>query len=328
MSNFKKLAFSGFLLISGSLLAQVSNPVVVEHFTNTRCSVCAGQNPSFNNILTQNPQVMRIAYHPTSPYQNCLLAQHNVAENDARTNWYGIYGSTPRLAIMGAAISNNPNPYQNPNLYESYTGGTSPFETRIQQWKTADSTGVRVVVRRTAGGGNSDLRVWCAVAEDTVFYNSPNGESRHYNVFRRSFSGHPGWSINLSSPGDSVVLTGKLARHAAWNFDRIFAFALVQDGSTKALRQSAFTPARPLVLTDSEKALQENQLQVYPQPSNGKITIDGIKEEIQLWSMNGKWIQTLRTNQGPRQEVQVPQPGMYILRTASGQSRKVVNLGY
>jgi hypothetical protein len=35
--------------------AQVTKKIIVEHFTNTKCSVCASRNPGFHTNLNVNP---------------------------------------------------------------------------------------------------------------------------------------------------------------------------------------------------------------------------------------------------------------------------------
>ena len=79
--------------------------MLVEHFTNTYCSVCASKNHGFYANLWRYPQVWHVAYHPSSPYAACPLSMANVPENDARTNYYGVYGGTPRLVIQGAVVT-------------------------------------------------------------------------------------------------------------------------------------------------------------------------------------------------------------------------------
>src|SRR6185436_4956285 len=91
----------------GTGLAQVPKKTVVEHFTNTKCSVCAARNPGFNANLNHQANVIRLAIHPSSPYSGCLLYNQNATDNDARTNYYGVYGGTPRLVINGNVVPNS-----------------------------------------------------------------------------------------------------------------------------------------------------------------------------------------------------------------------------
>jgi hypothetical protein len=63
------------LLIVGLILmqfvytqGQVAKKIIVEHFTNTKCSICASRNPGFHTNLSANPTVQSISIHPSSPY--------------------------------------------------------------------------------------------------------------------------------------------------------------------------------------------------------------------------------------------------------------------
>tara|TARA_B110000285_G_C15096412_1_gene602244 strand:+ start:1583 stop:1825 length:243 start_codon:yes stop_codon:yes gene_type:complete len=78
----------------------VVKKVLVEHFTYTRCSVCASRNTGFITNLNAQSDVVHISYHPSSPYSNCQFNQYNLQENDDRTKYYGVFGSTPRLVIQ------------------------------------------------------------------------------------------------------------------------------------------------------------------------------------------------------------------------------------
>src|SRR5260221_7207968 len=78
-------------------LAQVAKKIIVEHFTNTDCSICAALDPGFYANLNAHPGVLHLSIHPSAPYPNGLLYKQNATANDARTNYYGVYGSTPRL---------------------------------------------------------------------------------------------------------------------------------------------------------------------------------------------------------------------------------------
>ena len=109
----------------------VPQTVLVEHFTNTRCSVCFSRNPGFYANLRQQPATtLHLAYHPSSPYRLCAFSQQNPTENDARTNYYGIYGATPRLVLNGSVIPIGAN-YADPALFTPFQGQTSPLSIQV-----------------------------------------------------------------------------------------------------------------------------------------------------------------------------------------------------
>jgi hypothetical protein len=309
------LLLTCFSALSAS--SQTPKRVVAEHFTNSRCSSCASQNPAFNNNLAANAEVLRISYHPTSPYANCIFAQHNPSENDARTNFYGLYGSTPRLAVNGSPLSFNPNPFQNPNLFVPYQNQNSQFELKLEQKKEGDTLRIRCVLNSLATTSGGSLRLFAAAAEDTVFYSSPNGENRHYNVFRKTFFGSDGITFTAPQEGDSLVWEGKMGRNQVWNFNRIFAYAIVQNASDRLHQQSNFSRPSDQTITALKNPVSHPEFQILPNPGDGQYRIR-VKEmaliEGELLDNQGKRISTIPVTKSTEAEFQLHNPGIYYLK--------------
>jgi hypothetical protein len=237
--------FIALFLLNLSANAQVPKKVIVEHFTNTVCSICASKNPGFYSNLKNQSGVIHLAVHPSSPYTSCILNKHNVTENDARTNYYGVYGATPRLAIQGVVISSNAN-YNSAAIFTPYLGQTSPASIKIYQRKFGtDSIRTRIVVKTEATHALTNLKLCVFLAEDTIVYTSPNGETKHFDVFRKSLTGVTGVSLTLpAAVGDSVVYIKSSPANTAWNFSRIYTLAILQDGTSKAIVQCESVPAK------------------------------------------------------------------------------------
>nr|MBK9652878.1 hypothetical protein [Bacteroidota bacterium] len=109
----KKAIYVVVLGLSFSANAQSPKTVLVEHFTNTWCSICASKNPAMYQTLSNYPQVLHIAFHPSSPYPGCVFNVQNMAENDARANYYNAYGGTPKCFEWKIIVSNTANYYNN-----------------------------------------------------------------------------------------------------------------------------------------------------------------------------------------------------------------------
>jgi hypothetical protein len=235
----QSILLSAFISLSQLAFSQVPKKVVVEHFTNTKCSVCASRNPGFYTNLNNQTSVIHLAIHPSSPYSACVFSQHNVAENDARTNYYGIYGGTPRLVIQGVVVSSGAN-YSAASIFTPYLGQTSPASIKIIQSKYGnDSIRSRIAIKTEAAHALGSLKLFVALAEDTINYTGSNGEPRHYDVFRKSLTGATGVTINLPTIiGDSVVYSMSSAVNSAWDFSRIRTIAILQEATSKAVVQS------------------------------------------------------------------------------------------
>jgi hypothetical protein len=239
-NKMKNTIFLVFVfLISQTSISQVPKKIVVEHFTNTKCGICANRNPGFYTTYFAQSGLMHMSVHPSSPYSTCVLSQHNPSENDARTNYYGIYGGTPRLVIQGVVIPSNAN-YSSASIYTPYVGQVSPASIKIQQAKFgSDSIRVRIVVKTEASHSLPALSLFVALAEDTLNYTGSNGEPVHYDVFRKSLTGATGMSLTLpATVGDSVVYTMSSTVNSAWNFARIFTLAILQQSVSKAVVQT------------------------------------------------------------------------------------------
>lgn len=234
------LSLLTFLLFgyAPSANAQVPKKVVVEHFTNTLCGICAFKNPAFFGNLAGNPDVLHLSVHPSSPYPTCILNLHQPSENDARVNYYGLYGSTPRFVINGDNISPAAD-LSSPSLFSPFTGQTSPVSLDIEQLNYgADSIVVTVTVNTVAANSLGSLRLFVALAEDTIFYAAPNGENEHLNVFRKALSAPEGLSLTLPPVGSSASYTFSAPVSPVWDLSRIFTMAILQEAGSKDLVQA------------------------------------------------------------------------------------------
>lgn len=257
----KNVFTSLFLFFAITMVAQVQKNVVVEHFTNTRCGTCANKNPSLFTNLDNNPNVIHLAVHPSSPYSSCVLNQHNSSENDARTNYYNIYGGTPRIVVQGVAQSPSTN-FGDATIFSSQAGQTSAFTVRtdLELIGNGQAT-VNVVVKTEASHSFSTLKLYSAIAEDTVFYNAPNGENKHYNVFRKSIFESEGKTITPATmAGDSVMFSETITLHNDWDWSRILSISILQESGNKAVVQAS--TSRMQMFTSTE-AIQEAPFQIY-----------------------------------------------------------------
>jgi hypothetical protein len=271
-----------FSLLTTSLLlqltitqAQVSKNMIVEHFTNTLCGVCANKNPGFNTNLNANPQVQRITINPSSPYASCFLSQQNAAQNDARANYYGVFGGTPKLVINGTPIPTSQN-YNLSSMFTPFVSQTN-FTINVKQFAVGvDSIRSEIIIKRIAAGGQTgNASLFAALVEDTVFGNGGNGELLHFNVMRRALFTSQGQIIALPmNVNDSLVLNKTENFNPVWNSNRMRTVAILQEEITKLLIQSELSTVEQLSTTTSlTNQWNNNDIMVYPNPANNLITI-------------------------------------------------------
>lgn len=257
-----------------TIQGQVDKQIIIEHFTNTLCSVCATKNPDLNSNLENHPEVIHISYHPSSPYSACLLNQHNVSGNDDRTNQYNIYGATPRIVIQGEVISPNQD-FADANLFTDYENESSPIllNTFVDS-VTIDSVYISVVAKTVSAITDNNPLLYIALIEDTLYYNAPNGENVHYGVFRKSLNGNQGQQVIIPNIiGDSVVFKFKSSNHADWNLNHLAAVSLLQDNNDLSLLQSSISGIVHLNNSSIREQEGDEGFDVHFNPQTNVLTI-------------------------------------------------------
>lgn len=315
MKKYFSLAITLLLLVAAQ--AQYTRQVVVEHFTNTRCSICASRNPGFYQTLSGYPQVIHIAFHPSSPYQNCLFSQQNKPENDARTNYYGIYGSTPRFVLNGKNLP-SANPAINATTLDTVINQTSPIEVEVTEEQiAADSILVKIVIRVGGTLPVSTALLFAGIAEDPVLYNAPNGENVHYDVFRKALSSATGNTIQLPQPGDSLTYQMLYKVESGWNISQLHTTAWVQRADTKEILNADESERLSSPLGVDETA--EEQFTVYPNPFENELTVNGLQLAvntiIEVRDVMGRLVerQTI-TTENFKLDTENWEKGVYFLR--------------
>lgn len=265
--------FTLFLAVLFSIPAfsQVARKTTVEHFTNTRCSVCASRNPALFDLLDDYPEVLHIAYHPSSPYSNCIFSQHNPTENDARTNFYGIYGGTPRVVLQGGVIG-----FQNPILtqqqLEAELGMMSDYSISVEQVEQeGGQVDVTIEIEKVSGTAE-DLNLYAAIVEEYIDYTSPNGESGHHNVFRKVLTDE---AINLPGSGNTTTINKSYTLDPVWGETQMYVLAILQKtGSNEILQseRSDNTTGGPSFISNNEKNVVKNLF--FPNPAQDIIRVN------------------------------------------------------
>lgn len=299
--------------------AQVALKPIVEHFTNTKCSICASKNPGFYANLAAHPEVTHLSIHPSSPYPTCILNQQNKEDNDARTNYYGIYGGTPRLVLNGNPISAGTS-YTSPTLFNPILNLTTPFSLELQQVKFSDHTiGTKVVLKTVATTSLSEAVLFVGLVEDTVFVNGGNGEPTHLNVLRNALTDPEGTTVAVPALGDSIVVEFSTAANAVWDFDRMYSLAILQDASNQDVLQTGKSGYGELV--SSAQDLQGGlELRIWPNPAHDQVLVElpgNGEAEIVLFSATGQLVYRGRVGSATPIDVSSFNNGLYMAKVVS-----------
>ena len=323
--------FNLFFLIAFIGLNQVPQKIVVEHFTNSRCSVCASRNPGlYNNIDSQNDtNILHLAIHPSSPYSSCILNQHNVDGNDDRTNYYGVYGSTPKIVING---ENHSGSFNDPMIFDDYKNQTSPISIQVTQQKLNNSMRVKVVIRAETDNSLPAQNFYVALAEDTVFYNAPNGENQHYDVFREAVFGNTGTVITLPNvAGDSLVFIKAVSSSSDWNMDRMFATVILQnEGDKKVTQVEATEPSdHSDIISSIGNGLEKSMVELYPNPANNQVILSSSMKGVSKYNiqdLTGKNIITGSFNDKTTLNINNLPSGLYMVTLINGSKKHTLKL--
>lgn len=308
----------------------VTKKIVVEHFTNTRCSVCASRNPNFYAAKNTKPDVLHIAYHPSSPYSTCLFSTQNKSENDARTRYYDVFGSTPQFLINGVLRSSSA--VGNANVYQTFENKTSPFEVNVMLFPNGnDSIKVEVDVKAVATHNYSSLMLYIPLIEDTVFYNAPNGEKEHYDVFRKSFTGIN--SLTFNAPvlgGSNFVYTANIAVNSEWNQRRLAAIAIISSTVNEVI-QAAQSPLFGVVSSAEEITTHhDDPVVIYPNPTTDEIRLEVLESFIgskySIVNFSGQLVlsETIQTKTTYIKLQHLPS-STYVLHVGSGSDSKSIS---
>ncbi|MEQ1744708.1 MAG: Omp28-related outer membrane protein [Saprospiraceae bacterium] len=294
--------------------------VLLEHFTNSRCSVCASRNPAFYTLIHQYPnEVRHISYHPAIPYNDCKIYLANTTQNNARTAAYGVFG-TPRVALNGNLV-----PIGNPLLpaatLQAAFGQQSPIAIEVEESGTAPNKTAIVTVRSFGDTPAGNYKLFVAVAERTVNYASPNGEQKHYDVFRSMLTSIDGDAITLPVKGqsDNYTFSYTHTQPNGWpsNYDSLYVLAFVQNTSTQEVLNSGtrFDP----VFTDTDEAGEAQPVRIQPNPASEEATVLMPGEQVarvEVFSISGGLV--FSDNQEQADRVRLPvsalEPGIYVVR--------------
>jgi hypothetical protein len=299
----KSLPLKVVTLLLSSLYAsfaygQVPLNAITEHFTNTNCGVCASRNPNLLTNLNNYPNVNYISIHPSSPFASCLLSMQNKISNDARTNFYSIFGGTPRIVINGQAIANNIN-YSTATLFSNLATLTSDFSVRVESLQNTDSITNKIIIKKhSATKTYVGSSLFLGAVEDTVTYTGTNGEAKHYNVLRKVIQNNTAITLPVNI-NDSVILnTATLTKSNIWDWDRMKIVAVLMDNNKQLIQSKIQEPeiavVAPFTLDENEVILSNQApsalLTAYPNPSTGDVKIySNLKHKInaQLITFNG-----------------------------------------
>jgi hypothetical protein len=256
------------LAIPLSIFAQnVKKYVLMEHFTNTYCSICAASNPSFYTTIKieTNTDIHHLAIHPDIPYLQCPLYQANTTEQVKRKAFYGVSG-TPRVSVNGATNASVGSVTTASLAAE--VAKTSPLSVKVKEITGTAGRTATITVKPVGDVPAAEYRLFVAIVEKKLNFAANNGESVHYDVFRKFLTSADGDAYTMPAKGVEASLNFNYTPAAPWVADQVYVLAFIQNMTTKEVLNSG-TKFDVTSATDEPKL--DNQVQVSPNPTNGSF---------------------------------------------------------
>lgn len=309
----KLLSLIPLFLISLAFAQEVPKNILIEHFTNTYCSVCANKNPSFYNTISPYNKVVHVAFHPSSPYAACPLSQHNMSENDARTNYYNLYGGTPRIVVNGTVIPSATNLISNATI-DAQNNLTSPFDIEIEQFQVGNDSMYSLVTIHTVAATNvTTANVIILLAEETLDFNAQNGENVHHDVFRKFLNNA---SETLAANGGSVSFTLGSIIDQEWTATELTTTVIVQAANKEVLQSGQSDKLDFTTGISLNKIIDEV---LYPNPAKDFLYINNqaqLIDKIEIYSIIGSLIERIDLDHRQKVKISVSdfEEGNYIVR--------------
>ncbi|MEZ4949302.1 MAG: Omp28-related outer membrane protein [Saprospiraceae bacterium] len=312
-----------FLFSLLSLEAQTTKYPLLEHFTNSRCGICASRNPAFYSTLSNyEGKVHHIAIHPSVPYTSCVFYQANKEDNDARKDYYAVFG-TPQVFVNGTRTSGSQlitTAQLDSELTEMSNLGIQVTETNTG----GNKVDIEVFSMGTPPSGN--LRIFAALVEKKVNYQAPNGENVHHDVLRKFLTSNEGDAFTPAADGGKVDLSFNYTIESGWMASEMYVLVWVQDWDTKEVFNSG-TKFNERISSVNE--LDFDAISISPNPASdfiqintGKITL----QSVQMTDLNGrvlKQIDGINSIGNYTLHLNDVSKGIYLLRAETSEGVKV-----
>jgi hypothetical protein len=241
-----------------------------------------------------------VRYHVWWPYNNDPWYQYNIPENTSRVNYYGVSG-VPNFRIDGY-INGGANRNAWASMIESEADNLSNLVMDISgTYDPEELAGeFTVSVYAELQPGQSNLKLRCALTESYIRQTSPNGLTRHDQVFRDMIPSTSGEAFSISE-GETLEFTYEIRIPPQINSENCQLVAFVQSDQGREVLQSAGVWLRDLIPTgiedDGEIPTSFELGQNYPNPFNAGTNIEfltaGGEATLQVFDLTGSLVKTL-----------------------------------
>lgn len=234
----QKLLFI-FLCMTFFASAQTST-VLVDAFTNSHCSPCAGMHNAVNTSISGTSRAANVivVYYHWSTYLDDPIYQANTTEPKLRATWLGGVSGTPTTYFNGVRQSGSYSQW--PSVLDGLIASVPAYAIVPVLTYTGDSLVLTYTATRNSQDGMSTI--YGVLVED-VTYKGRNGVSEHDGSMRVLLTPVAGNPLDFNTDN---VATGRIAiaRQGLWDISKVRAVVSIQDPSTKKSLQAAQVSAQ------------------------------------------------------------------------------------
>ncbi|MEO0043392.1 MAG: hypothetical protein RL329_2840 [Bacteroidota bacterium] len=276
-----------------SLVAQtVPKYVLLEHFTNSRCGNCAASNPAFyarlGSLFGENAH--HISIHSRIPYTSCLFYQGNTAPQDTRADFYGVVG-TPVVSLNGGAVQSVSN--VSVGILQGEAAKRSPIGIQVTEFLSGSNVNATIQVKTYGAVPAGTYKLYAAQVLKRVNQATPNGESIHYDVFRK-WMVNDGVAFTPAAIGSSLSISYTYPNETVWSSNENYLVVFVQNTATKEVLNSGtkFDPTLPAPTYETNSLSQK--IHLYPNPATTDLTLeleDLNAESFSIFNAQGQMIE-------------------------------------
>ena len=266
--------------------------LLIEHFTNSWCSICKSKNPAFyTTIAPYKADIHHISIHPSTPYVQCVFYQANKPENQARANYYGVVG-TPQIALNGKL-----SPVTTPllplaALQTALAQNTAPLSIKVTDAVANGAISGTVQIKYDQALPAGNYRIYVAVVEKFIALTTQNGEKEHQDVFRDMLTAIDGDQIGTGGAGQTAQLNYSVALNPAWKASELYLLAYIVNTDNREVLNSG---TRFDISTAVQEPTAHQTLRIQPNPVRemAQFSIgNDIARKVEVMALNGQVFST------------------------------------
>lgn len=322
MKSFRRLGFAVLMFFGLNVSAQNDRVMLVESFTNAGCTPCAQQNPAFDSLIEANiDRLTVIKYHTRWPLATDPMYLSNAASIDARTDFYNV-ATVPTAILDGNRFFSAPSGI-NQNIINQLLNIPPHFEMQIESEVHPFDNKITVRVEGKALSSlGGDLRLFVALVERETRFDAPpgtNGETHFHHVLKEFLTDATG--LNLGDVGIDSHFDYTFDSQSTDNqgIENLSAIAWIQNRNTHEVYQAC---KHNLVSASVDESMG-NDIQVYPNPTDGVVNIMTGGRKVTLYNMLGQCVFESKGEDFVSLDLKPFGSGIYAIKT-QGQTHRIV----